>query len=114
MHPPPTASKTPDAAARSTSRPPPFFGVCDLCAKSFHLRTELVRHLATHSAVKRIPCPYCSRRFAVRDNLTKHLRTHTALTKEWRCHICAYAGAQRRYLAGHMMSVHQTVLRAKV
>lgn len=84
---------------------------CAECGKQFKMRNELVRHLATHSTTKAHACPYCERRFAVRNSLTKHLRTHAALAKEHRCHMCDYAGTERRYLAVHMRTMHQTTVR---
>lgn len=52
---------------------------CDICDKSFTLKSTLTAHTRTHSAegAKTLPCPECNGLFSCRNTLRIHMRIHT-------------------------------------
>ncbi|KAF5404555.1 hypothetical protein PHET_02055 [Paragonimus heterotremus] len=47
---------------------------CPVCERHFSLRTDLKRHLCTHSGVRPYPCDLCSRQFIRYCQLQKHIQ----------------------------------------
>ncbi|KAF7233073.1 hypothetical protein EG68_11972 [Paragonimus skrjabini miyazakii] len=47
---------------------------CPVCERHFSLRTDLKRHLCTHSGVRPYPCDRCSRQFIRHCQLQKHIQ----------------------------------------
>ncbi|KAF6780165.1 hypothetical protein AHF37_00338 [Paragonimus kellicotti] len=47
---------------------------CPVCERQFALRTDLKRHLCTHSGVRPYPCDRCSRQFIRHCQLQKHIQ----------------------------------------
>ncbi|KAK7080588.1 hypothetical protein SK128_000480 [Halocaridina rubra] len=45
---------------------------CPYCFKIFGLRTDLKRHLRTHTGEKPFVCKYCDFRTALKGNLKRH------------------------------------------
>lgn len=49
------------------------------CGKVFRYKSEIIRHIATHSEIRPFTCehPGCNKSFKRRDALENHFRTHT-------------------------------------
>ena len=60
---------------------------CEVCQKSFHLKTDLKRHRRTHLGEKPYECSTCNKRFALISTLKNHLATHSDEIK-FKCNIC--------------------------
>ncbi|XP_066948866.1 longitudinals lacking protein, isoforms H/M/V-like isoform X13 [Macrobrachium rosenbergii] len=77
--------------------------VCPLCPSSgFPSATELSRHAATaHQLDKLYWCYQCKYRSDSKSNLLRHLRTHTG-EKRHACPVCPYRAGQRSDLRRHL------------
>ena len=50
---------------------------CDVCNKSFALRTTFISHWRTHKQQSQYSCNVCDKSFYDKSNLRKHERLHT-------------------------------------
>ncbi|CAL4105601.1 unnamed protein product, partial [Meganyctiphanes norvegica] len=74
---------------------------CSQCEKAFSDKTNLVRHLRTHTGEKTYKCNYCDKDFSYNSDLELHLRTHTG-EKPYQCSQCDKAFSQNITLVSHM------------
>ncbi|OXA45150.1 oocyte zinc finger protein XlCOF14 [Folsomia candida] len=83
---------------------------CTLCGKEFKTRTELERHIPTHTTEKPYNCATCGRSYANRGNMISHQKTH--LEKSTRpvskCHVCPQTFLSSRGLQYHIRAVHES------
>uniref|UniRef100_UPI0037E779B8 zinc finger protein OZF-like n=1 Tax=Semicossyphus pulcher TaxID=241346 RepID=UPI0037E779B8 len=77
--------------------------ICSVCKKTFPWKSELVRHMRTHSGEKPFSCSVCGSRFTRSSTLYSHLRAHTG-EKPFTCSICKTTFSRRNYLVSHMRS----------
>lgn len=82
---------------------------CDLCHKTFKLKTYVARHLArehTPASLKPFVCQTCGKSFKLREGLTEHSRIHGSKNKV----ICETAGCGKsvvkKYLKKHIAIMH--------
>ena len=71
------------------------------CCKSFSLRSNLLRHMTTHTGVKNHSCSQCGKSFSPRSNLLTHMTTQTGV-KNLSCYQCGKSFSRRRNLISHM------------
>lgn len=80
--------------------------VCDLCAKRFHFRNKLLKHVRQdHYGKDRVKCPDCEKTYKCAHNLKLHRRAHTG-ERNFSCELCGKTFANRSAVRNHMRS-HQ-------
>ena len=97
---PPPAPPTGSSSSKSIV---PVSFACDLCGKSFGLKSNLCAHSKTaHTTERPFSCDKCEKTFKQRFSLREHvLRNHDNI-KKFGCGFC-----DERFLSRHLMKVHE-------
>ncbi|XP_052125687.1 zinc finger protein 205-like [Frankliniella occidentalis] len=74
---------------------------CSFCGLTCHFKSNLVRHMRTHTGEKPYQCDNCTQRFAQKSHLVRHMRKHTG-EKPYMCDICKELFGQKTDLVRHM------------
>ena len=81
--------------------------LCAVCLYETDRKSDLTKHMRTHTGVKPYACNKCTYRAAQKSHLTNHMRTHTGV-KPYACNKCTYRAAVKSSLTKHMRSKHDT------
>lgn len=78
---------------------------CNRCPKSFRSNGMLRKHLLTHTQERPYQCEVCGKRCSLRSNLNIHMRVHNS-DRHFPCALCSQAFNHKNSLHGHMKSKH--------
>jgi len=74
--------------------------VCEVCGRSFSLKTSLQEHKRTHTGDKPFECSVCHRFFRARSTRDRHQASHSS-DRPFRCSFCVKAFTRKDVLAVH-------------
>ncbi|MGH0132396.1 UNVERIFIED_CONTAM: hypothetical protein FKN15_049222 [Acipenser sinensis] len=77
---------------------------CELCSYTCPRRSNLDRHMKSHTDERPHKCHLCGRAFRTVTLLRNHLNTHTGVKKTFQCELCSYTCPRRSNLDRHMKS----------
>jgi uncharacterized Zn-finger protein len=80
---------------------------CPDCPAAFKQKSDLVRHVRTHTREKPFKCGECPRTFAQPCGLSVHLRSHGDGAVSHRCHLCNLTYKFPSSLARHVRHTHE-------
>ena len=72
----------------------PKFHACEYCAYKSILKSDVTRHMRTHTGERPFRCELCPYRATLQYNLDKHMNSHS-------CGICDYRSGNKQMLQCH-------------
>ena len=81
---------------------------CRICNKSFDRRSAYETHQRIHTMERPFQCSVCLRAFSLRTNLRRHMLTHSEVQlSPYNCHLCLKMFKHSENLAFHMLEQHR-------
>ncbi|XP_061881579.1 gastrula zinc finger protein xFG20-1-like [Entelurus aequoreus] len=74
---------------------------CLVCGQIFPDKTQVKRHMRTHTGENPSSCSVCGKGFSEKKHARRHMKTHTG-EKHFRCSVCFKSFNQKHYLQSHM------------
>ncbi|XP_045457124.1 zinc finger protein 39-like [Melitaea cinxia] len=86
-----------------------FNWICEVCGKRFLSRSSHCTHARSHRP-RRLACAHCDYRCVTKSDLEKHLRTHSGI-KKFKCVSCSAGFHASSNLREHERRIHSTAVR---
>ncbi|KAK3086655.1 hypothetical protein FSP39_021453 [Pinctada imbricata] len=90
--------------------------ICEICGKSFRRKCHLNRHVKSHENFEdriAFTCSICGKGFNTRAHLECHINSvHLKKPGNILCHLCPYSTKGKKFLASHLLRVHDKVYAA--
>ncbi|XP_052091167.1 zinc finger protein 585A-like [Mytilus californianus] len=96
--------KTSEVGRLSKSLNKPFS--CDVCDKSFTMKSSLVTHYKLHTGKNLMECDVCGKKFTKSYTYLRHIRTHTG-DKPHKCDYCERGFGDKSSLNRHLTTRHK-------
>ena len=77
--------------------------VCEICGKSFKVKSNLKEHIRSHSDARTFLCGFCGKALKNRQCLNRHLFTHGV---KYTCQVCGKNFANPSSLNVHKRDRH--------
>lgn len=91
---------------RTHTKEKPFVCTIEGCGKRFSHNQTLKEHMNVHCGIKPFVCSYCKKAFASEANMKRHQRIHTG-DKPFVCPVCGKAFTQNGNLKTHLKKIHK-------
>ncbi|XP_069944007.1 protein bric-a-brac 1-like isoform X12 [Cherax quadricarinatus] len=82
---------------------------CPYCPYSSDVKTNLQKHVTTHTGEKPFACPLCTYKSNSNDHLKRHMFTHSG-EKPYACNQCPYRSTHKSHVDNHKLMHHNTNL----
>ena len=81
---------------------------CEHCGKEFRCKSDLDRHILTHSGRKEHICKQCGNSFKQKSDVKRHIRTaHSKDVQMVNCEKCSFPFSTKTSLKRHMTRMHE-------